>query len=145
MKVHARVLLIFVAVLALCIAAFIAFGSLLFSDPMCGGNEEAAIKMRTLPQRRLESLYRYAKELHGDGSFRPSVVFGVDEVPIPKELADLNPRGIHFWGDTLGVHISGCMDDKVYLFVEGLDPEGGQPRILFSPGERQESEILWQR
>ena len=145
MKVIARFLFMLVAGLALILAAVLVMGHLLWPDSMCGGNEEAALEMRALPEKRLESLFHYAKELYGDGSYQTSVSFDAQQIPIPTELSDLKPKGIHFFGGTLGVHISGCMDDKVYLFVEGLDPQYGQPKIVLSPGELQGSETLWQR
>ena len=145
MKIIARFLFMLVAGLALILAAVLVMGHVLWPDSMCGGNEEAAMEMRALPEKRLESLFRYSKELYGDGSYQTSISFDAQKISIPKELADLKPKGIRFFGDTLGIHISGCMDDKVYLFVEGLNPEYGHPKIVLSPGEWQGSETLWQR
>ena len=131
--------LLITAVPILCI--FLLF-SLMFSG--CGGNEEAAQRMRALSDQRLESLFRFAqtfqKTTEARGELRKLHI-----ETIPTELKDLNPKSVRFFfGSKLGIHVSGCYDDKVYLFVEGLDPEQGRPQVLLSPGENQGTEVLWQ-
>nr|CAP49024.1 putative integron gene cassette protein [uncultured bacterium] len=134
-----QIIAAFVSVLVLAFALVIWF--LFFRG--CGGNQEAAREMRELPEERLKSLYQYAKGLQGNGSYQLPVMCDEERDPVPRELADLKPKSIQFFGDTLGIHISGCWDDKVYLFIEGLDPKDGRPKIVLSPGERNGTETLW--
>ena len=143
MKLLSPIPIVLLAGLALLVGGYVAFWSFFFSG--CDGNEEAAQRMRTLPEKRLESLFLYTKERYGDGKIRSPIIFDIQQAPIPSELADLKPKSIQFFGGAVGVHVSGCMDDKVYLFVHGLDPDDREPKILLSPGENQASELIWQQ
>ena len=111
----------------------------------CGGNDKAVLAMRALPQERLESLFNYAQNLHKNGDIDPTDFLDFHESPVPRELADLNPKSLRFFGDTVAIHISGCVDDKIYLFVEGAGETEGSKKIVVSLGERKGSEVLWEQ
>jgi hypothetical protein len=111
----------------------------------CGGNEEAVRAMQALPQERLESLFNYAQSLHKNGNIDPSDFLDFQESPVPRELADLNPKSLRFFGDTVAIHLSGCVDDKIYLFVEGAGETDRSKKIVVSLGERKGSEVLWEQ
>jgi hypothetical protein len=111
----------------------------------CGDNEEAVRAMRALPTKRLETLYQYAQSGYETHKNDLPINFDPKDSPAPQELADLNPKGMRYFGDTLGVHVSGCVDDKIYLFVEGLEQGSEHKQIVLTLGEWNGSEVLWKK
>ncbi len=110
----------------------------------CGGNEETIRAMRALPTERFAALYDYVRSV--DASRKDAggpVIFSFPKNPVPAEIADLNPKYFEVYGGMSRIHLSGCVDDKVYLFFPGLDSPGEKQEIVMSLGESKGVQTLW--
>ena len=116
----------------------IAFLVLLVLAGCCGDNQAATARARGLSQQRLSQLYSQV------GTLRESGRTSLTAADIPVELADLKPEGVYFHDSTVWIHLSGCVDDKVYLFLHGYGEELSSRSIVLSLGESKPQELLWQ-
>ena len=108
----------------------------------CGSNSDSIALAKSLSQPRLAQLYQDAAalDLAHSGSAR---LFKDGKSGIPADFKDLNPKSVITDGLTARIHMAGCVDDKVMLFVNGLDGKGSK-EITLVPGEAQDAVILWQ-
>ena len=105
----------------------------------CGDNDAAARSARSMSQEQLAAIHGSLASLHGAGRTR-----NLGGTQLPPELKMLAAGSVHFRGGDAWVHMSGCGDDKVYLFVNGLEPTSARKEIVLSPGELGRQEVLWQ-
>src|SRR5690349_7558188 len=115
----------------LCLSAFLT---------ACCSAEQGAERARALSQDELAKVYSTVEK-----AYRAKRVRGLTREPVSPELAKLQPEGVLDFGSTVLIHLSGCVDDKSYLHVEGLGKPQGEHRIVLAPGERLDSEQLWPR
>ncbi|MDR6841509.1 hypothetical protein [Pseudoxanthomonas sacheonensis] len=108
----------------------------------CGSNADSIALAKSLSQPRLAQLYQdaVALDLTHSGNAR---LFKDGKSGIPPNFNDLEPQSVVSDGLTARIHMAGCVDDKVMLFVNGLDGKSGK-EITLVPGEAQDSVILWQ-
>ena len=138
-----RVLLTITAIASIIVLAIALFIGLFTRG--CGGNVEAANSLRALPKERLAALYEYIHSLDAQRKNASPLAMSFPPNQIPKKLADLNPKFLLVDGDASRMHISGCYDDKVYLFFRGLESSQAKKQIVLAPGETQDSEMLWEQ
>jgi hypothetical protein len=108
----------------------------------CGSNSDSIALAKSLSQTRLAQLYQdsAALDMTHSGSAR---FFKDGKSGIPSNFRDLNPQSVISDGVTARIHMAGCVDDKVMLFVKGLDGKGRKEMVL-APGETQDPVVLWQ-
>lgn len=139
-----RVLFFLASAFSVLVLALV-FAMWFFFSRGCGGNAEAASLLRALPEEQLASLYGDIQALRGgETNAIPSAMTFPPDVA-PKELAALNPKSLQISGGTARIHISGCHDDKVYLFLHGLGSAQDKGTIVLHPGEAQDAETLWEQ
>ena len=119
------------------------FLALLIASCGCGGNEDAAALVRTLPQNQLEQLFRDVAALDRNRDPSRPAIFSEEKDNIPSSLAFLRPKFVSINGDMTRIHLSGCVDDKVDLMFRGIDGKH-PPEVNLSPGERKPLEVVWQ-
>jgi hypothetical protein len=95
----------------------------------CGSNESAAVEARAISQTRLVQLLSDVEALGRNARFE-----GPD---IPVQFRDLKARSIIARGDTVFLHLSGCLDDKLYLVVR-------RGEVALSLGEAKGRHVLFQ-
>ena len=118
---------------------------LLLAGCGCGGNEDAVRAMRALPKERLAALYQYVQSVDSSRKGSGPITMSFPKDPVPKEISDLDPKFLEVWGDMSRMHISGCVDDKIYLFFHGLDSPKSKKQIILTLGEWNGSETLWEQ
>ena len=106
----------------------------------CCNSEEGAARARGLSQDELSGLYTLTER-----AYRTERVRGLLQGPMPPVLGKLQPEGVVGSHTTVAFHLSGCVDDKSYLRVEGLGRPAAEHKIVLAPGERIDSELLWPR
>jgi hypothetical protein len=107
----------------------------------CGSNSESAAFAKGLSQQRLAQLYRDTADLDLASSSNVRL-FKDGKSAIPDQFKYLKPQSIVSDGSIARIHLSGCVDDKVLLIVQGLDGKGHK-EITLVPGEAQASIVLW--
>lgn len=114
--------------------------ALLSACGICGSNRETVERARRLPDNQLSGLFREAKVL---AARHPRTLREViSEDAIPPAFRRLKPRSVYVSMDKVYLHLSGGVDDKVYIVIKDFsDSRGG--RIDLLPGEGEESEVLW--
>jgi hypothetical protein len=99
----------------------------------------AAQRARRLTQEQLGALHvKLTDALPANSAF-----YQLPADQFPAELASLKPMSIIYRGSFASVHLSGCMDDKVYLHVRGLGKEPSLREVVLSLGELEQQETLW--
>ena len=110
----------------------------------CTGNGATVERMRAIPKERLAGLYEYVQAMDAKRQDSDAIVIDFSRHPVPKELLDIAPKSLNVDGDQTRMHLSGCVDDKIYLFFEGLESKGSERRIVLSLGEGKGAETIWQ-
>lgn len=106
---------------------------------VCGSNQEAIGLARGLQQRELEALVVGAKKIAPRDSGRS---YYDERSGIPFPFADLKPQSVYASSDEVRIHLSGCVDDKVYILIRGFGGEGDKIVELL-PGEAKGRDVLW--
>jgi len=107
---------------------------------ICGSNREAAERTRRLSNDQWAGVFLEAKALAGRQPADSRI--HLKEDGIPPRFQPLQPQSFHVSLNQVSIHISGCVDDKVYVVIRGFDDErGGTIELL--PGEGEPQEVLW--
>jgi hypothetical protein len=129
-----------VASLLLLVASCIAIS--VFFKHKCGSNKEAVARAKSLSENELQVVFMTTQSLE------PGYYCSADEkiancMPIPDQLAALNPKSIRRERNSALIHLAGCADDKSELMIRGLD--SGKGSIDLAPGEAQFPIPLWKQ
>ncbi|WP_144436632.1 hypothetical protein [Lysobacter antibioticus] len=111
----------------------------------CGGNEDAIRAMRALPDERLAELYQYIESVDARRKNLDPISMDFPGNPVPKKISDLNPKYLRVGGGKALIHISGCVDDKIDLYFNGLNSPDGKKTISLALGDHKGLEILWEQ
>lgn len=106
----------------------------------CCSPEPGANRAKALTQDQLAAIYATVEQ-----ASREKRVEALVRAPLPTELSMLEPKGILGSGSRVMIHLSGCVDDKSYLRIEGLGRENDKKRIVLDPGEHLGLIQLWPR
>ena len=114
--------------------------ALLAACGQCGSNGDAIAFASGLSQQRLAQLFRDTQAIDLAGQLE---IYIDTRSNVPDAFKDLKPLYIARDGRRARIHLSGCVDDKVFLFVDGIG-NNGRKEITLQPGEAKDSIALWQ-
>ena len=103
----------------------------------CGSNAHAIAMANSLTPARLEQLAHDLKDLK---TAKPGTRYD-DETGIPKAFQDLHPSEVIADRLMPRVLLSGCVDDKVSIFLR--DGEGNSQQLMLQKGELEGQVVLW--
>ncbi len=115
----------------------IPFLLLLSACSICGDNDAAIAKARSLS---LERLQRLAADLSAFYKEKDQQIFD-SRSGIPPQFTDLHPVAVMVGSSRTGVHLSGCADDKVLIILK--TQAGGRQELVLLPGEAKDQVLLW--
>lgn len=106
----------------------------------CCSPEPGVNRAKALTQDQLAAIYATVEQ-----ASREKRIAALVRAPVPTELSMLKPKGILGSDSRVMIHLSGCVDDKSYLRIEGLGRENEEKRIVLDPGEHLDLILLWSR
>jgi hypothetical protein len=109
----------------------------------CGDNAAAIERARALTPSQRDSV---ASELRAFAASHPeaSIQFGEESAP-PAVLAVLQPQALASGGGTPRLYLSGCVDDKVIVYLsEPSEDAATTAELVLVKGEQGGNEVLWQ-
>ncbi|TCZ78325.1 hypothetical protein [Lysobacter sp. N42] len=101
---------------------------------------EKTARIRNLSASELAEIHASLDELKRTGA-----PMNLRSEQVPPAVARLQPDGVMFRGDSAWIHVAGHVDDKVYLFVNGLGESQSEREIVLSAGELEPQQVLWRQ